>query len=490
MLKKRKNEIQLLLMIIISISSQLFGLYKSSYTAAHYGATNEMDAYNYATNIANFLITFVTTGVTTVIIPAYIKKKNKKAVNTFISVIYASVLVMMVIIYFFRVPIISAMTNRNSAFFSYFADFLIYTFIIHGIISFLAVTTAFYQCTNHYVVPKIIILISNLFIIFILISTKELTIKQYIIVLTIGSVINFVVDISIAIKMGFRYTPTCSISLPETKELMIIFLPTLFSSGVYKVHTLVDSMIAANMGTGQLTILTYSTQIVNMVNTFVVSNLTVYAYPKIVAKIKENDGKKKLWDYALLFHAMVCLIICGFIVVGDYFIGLVFVGGNFTLQSAKTLFICSSIYILGQQTNIIRDLIYRYFYANDDTKTTFYNSVIVSILNIVLSLVLVIPFGIYGIIIGTVLSGAISLLMIIIRFNNKFLLGDNFKSVLWEYAKTILCSVTTILMLILLKNVLPLSNVFVSILLLGMLTVIVFFGLLWLLRSRALKVRI
>ena len=490
MLKKRKNEVQLLLMILISVCSQFFALYKSSYTATHFGATNEMDAYNYATNVASFLFAFVTTGVTTVIIPAYVKKKNIKAVNTFITVIFSCVLAAMALIYIFRVPIISIMTNRDEAFIGYFANFLVCTFIIQGIISFLAVTTAFYQCANHYVIPKFIVLISNLIVFSVLIITKELTIEEYIGVLVIGSLINFAIDIAIAIKMGFRYTPALSISLPETKQLMTIFLPTLFSSGVYKIHTLIDSMIAANLGTGQLTILTYSTQIVNMVNTFVVSNLTVYAYPKIVAKIKEADGKKKLWDYALLFHAIVCLIICGFIAVGKPCVDFVFGGGSFGADDANLLYVCSCIYILGQQTNIIRDLMYRYFYANDDTKTTFYNSVTASIVNIVLSLALVIPFGIYGIIIGTVLSGIISLVMILIRFNKKFSLDKEFKSAVFEYAKTLLCSIATVLLVVALKHILPIGNMLIYILVFGIITVAVFVGLLWLSRSRTLKVRI
>lgn len=490
MLKRRRNEIQLLLMILISVSSQLFALYKSSYTATHFGATNEMDAYNYATNIANFLFSFITTGVTTVIIPAYVKRKNPRAVNTFITIVYTVVFTLMALIYLLRTPIINFMTNRDEIFTNFFADFLVYAFVIQAIVSFLAVTTAYYQCTNHYVIPKFIVLVSNLIVFFVLIITKNLTIEEYILALVLGSIVNFIVDVLIAVRMGFRYSPSWDFLLPETKELMIIFLPTLFSSGIYKVQTMVDSMIAANLGTGQLTILTYSSQIANMVNTFVVGNLTVYAYPKIVSRILEKDGKKKLWNYALLFHAIVCLIICGFINVGDYCINLVFVGGNFGLQSGILLYVCSCIYILGQQTNIIRDLIYRYFYANDDTKTTFYNSVTSSILNIVISIILVVPFGIYGIIIGTILAGAISLITILIRFNKKFTLDLEFKLAFREYLKTVICSAITIFTISLLKRCFPTLNIFISIVLWGILTIVIFIFLLCLSKSKVLRVRI
>ena len=143
MIKKRKNEFQLMLMILVSVCSQLFALYKSSYTASRFGATNVMDAYNYATNIANFLFAFITTGVTTVIIPAYVKKKNPRAVNSFISLIYLSVFTIMVVIYIFRTPIINILVRRNLQFQNFFAEFLLYAFIIQAISSFLAVTAAY-----------------------------------------------------------------------------------------------------------------------------------------------------------------------------------------------------------------------------------------------------------------------------------------------------------------------------------------------------------
>ena len=56
----------------------MIALYKSRFTAVTFGATNYMDAYNYALNVATFVFAFITTGVTTVIIPAYVNKTDKK----------------------------------------------------------------------------------------------------------------------------------------------------------------------------------------------------------------------------------------------------------------------------------------------------------------------------------------------------------------------------------------------------------------------------
>lgn len=56
---------------------------------------------------------------------------------------------------------------------------------------------------------------------------------------------------------------------------------------------------------------------------------------------------------------------------------------------------CVIIVFIVVLTNLMRDIIYRYFYAKCDTKTTLYNSVIASVLNFVLIIILVKFIGIY-----------------------------------------------------------------------------------------------
>lgn len=144
-------------MIVITLASQLLALYKSRFTAINFGATNYMDAYNFSLSIATFLFAFVTTGITTVIIPAYVKKCDKSVVNSFITIIYSIVYILSFLIIVFRRPISIILTDRDLNFIDIVSEFLIYVFLIQGITSFLAVTTAYYQCINRFNTPKIIL---------------------------------------------------------------------------------------------------------------------------------------------------------------------------------------------------------------------------------------------------------------------------------------------------------------------------------------------
>ena len=482
--QNKKTAIQLILMIILTCLSQIVALYKSRFTAVNFGATDYMDAYNFSLGIATFVFSFVTGGVTTVIIPAYVKKNSSKAVNTFITLTYGCILLLSLGLIIFRAPLLSLLTGRGTDFITIASDFLIVSFIIQGITSVLAVTTAYYQCEDRYNIPKIIVLIANMIVLIVLLLGIINNIYLYFLLLIVGSLINLILDVLVAIRIGFRYKLCFDIKNPEFKRMMFVFLPTLLSSGVYKLQTMVDTTIATNLAEGQATILSYASQIITMVNTVIVGNLTVYVYPKIVANLKSKNLSKYFWDYCILFHGVLAIIIAGFINVGFEGLALLFLGGKFTLENVSVLYICACVYISGQQFNVIRDLIYRYFYANSNTKETFKNSVIVSISNIILSLLLVPFFGVYGIVLGTVLSNIISLCMISIRFHKNFGLGIKISYVLVEMAKNILAMLGTVIFIHWLKAFFTINNFILSIVVYGLGTVLVYLILILLLKTK------
>lgn len=482
--QNKKTAIQLVFMIVLTVFSQIVALYKSRFTAVNFGATDYMDAYNFSLEIATFLFTFFIGGITTVIIPAYVKNVSSKAVDTFITFTYGGVLLLTLGIIVFRLPLLSLLTGRGPHFISITSDFLVISFIIQGITAFLAVTSAYYQCEDRYNIPKLIVLIVNMIVLVILLSGVITDIYLYFLLLISSSILNLILDVLVAFKIGFRYKVSFDMKNPEFKTLLAIFWPTLFSSGIYKLQSMVSTTIATNLSEGQTTILGYSSQLIIMVNTIIIGNLTVYVYPKIVANLKSENILNYFWDYCILFHGILTVIIAGFINVGSEGMTLLFFGGKFTLANVTTLYLCACIFISGQQFNIVRDLIYRYFYANGNTKETFKNSVIVSFLNITLSLLMVNFFGVYGIVLGTVLSGFISLIMILNRFKKKFGLGNHFSSVLIEISKNILAMLGTVTIILWLKTLFDINSLILSIITYGLGTIIVYLVLILLLKTK------
>ncbi len=300
-------------------------------------------------------------------------------------------------------------------------------------------------------------------------------------------ILEFLINIVIALLYGWRYIPCFEFKSKEFHPLLKMFIPTIFSTGVYQLSLLVDSIIASRLEVGKLSILSYSNQIVNIINVAIIGNLLIYSYPKIVKKITSNGSQIYFWKNVSFFHMIVCLIICGFINVGYEGVSVLFQHGNFDQAATMGVFIGSLIYIIGQQTDVVRDLIYRYFYAKGNTKDPAFNGIVISIVNIVISLIFVRCIGFYGIIIGTIVASFVSLLVILYKFGKKIKFELKARKIIIPLFKNIFISIITIGVVLLTKKMLPINNELVSILLFGIETVVVFMGLLFLISKDMIR---
>ena len=204
----------------------------------------------------------------------------------------------------------------------------------------------------------------------------------------------------------------------------------------------------------------------------------------------EREGQKALWDYAMLFQLAVCLLFGGFVCVGAEGIDLLFLHGKFDAAASASVYFCSCLYLVGQQNNIVRDLIYRYFFGKGNTGATFRNSVAVSCANLVLSLILVRFLGLSGIILGTVLAGLLSLVMILVKMKKYYGLYPEFRGFLVETARNNAVMVLSTAGVLGLKRLLPSLPGLIAIGVYGLACAGLFMALAFLFRAKALKVRL
>ena len=103
-------------MLVLSVATQCVALLKSTVTASAFGASMEMDAYNFSNNIILFLFSFLSSGITAVIIPAYVQKRPGEVTDSFLTFLYLLVFGGTGLIYLFREPLIGLLSNRAAAF--------------------------------------------------------------------------------------------------------------------------------------------------------------------------------------------------------------------------------------------------------------------------------------------------------------------------------------------------------------------------------------
>lgn len=473
-LKEYRNSFSLILMIIITGITQILTLMKSSLVAGIFGTGIEIDAYNLANSIVSFLFGFIAAGISTVIIPNYVKNTNRKNVDTFITALYGLIAFIVFILIVFRYQIIGVFSNRDELFVNICCNTLIILLLANYLLAISDVTVAYFQCKGKYNLPKIVSLIAQLIVVVILIFYPNLTISQYTYIIAIGLFINFLLDTIFAFKEGWRVYPSLALFSPGTKKLFGIFLPIVFSTGIYKLSLMIDSTIAARLQTGQITILSYASQISSIINTILIGNLLTYYYPKIVEKVDTSDGQKSFWNQVILFHLIVCLVIAGFTTVGHETVELLFRHGTFSEDAAKFVYIGALIYVVGQQTDVVRDLIYRFFYAKGNTTVAAKNGVIISVVNITVSIILVYFIGFFGIFFGTIIASLISLIVMFFKFNAYFEFIISIKSIAKALLKNNLVVIITITIIVFLKKLIVFNSLLLQIFIYGILTVFVF----------------
>lgn len=486
-IKENKNIILLAMMVLITCVTQVITLMKSSIVAGIFGVSSVMDAYNFSNSIVSFIFGIIASGIPTIIIPSYVKRENRKITDSFLTIIYGTLLIIIIVLASFRYELVGMLSGRDEVFINTACQILLVLLLAQYFMALTNIAIAYFQCTERYNTPKIINLLSQLVVVVILLLVENLSIYQYTWIIAGGIILNFGMNLFFSIRLGWRYRPCFYINNLEIKKKLTMFVPILFSGGIYQLVLFIDSIIVTQLDAGKLTLLSYSSQISSMMNSILVGNLLIYAYPKIVARINDKKGQRLFWDQTFLFHSIVCMVIAGFATIGKEGIVLLFQHGLFNSQDAHRVYIGALIYIIGQQTDVVRDLIYRYFYAKGDTKTTAFNSMIISIINIILSVSLIRLFDFYGIILGTILASVVSLVMIIIKFNKAFKMDITVSCLLRQYIKNLIIMASTIFVVINTKIIIGTKNTILSIFIFGCETVFIYFVLTYLANKRILK---
>lgn len=471
--KLEKNNLTMIFMMVISLIIQAVSLLKTSVVAGIFGIGSDMDAFNLANSVSLFLFDFVAVGITTIIIPEYSNNRNKKAVDTFITVIYGIVFLIVLLMIMQRTSVVGLLSDRGGAFQYTAAHILVVLLIAKYAQSIGNITVAYFQCAGQYNTPKIITLLCNLMVILALVLTKDLDIIEYTLIFSGGFVLNFAVDFIAARKNGWRYRPTLVLDL-EARQLFSKFFPTLISTGVYRLSLIVDTAIASYLDTGKLSALNYSVQIATMIDTVIVGNLMTYIYPKIARRVKENGYKAIFWKDTAVMHLIVCLLSAGFLTVGHEGVTLLFQRGAFDADASTMVFIGAGIYLVGYQPRSIRAMLARYFYASGETKIPGGISVIENLSNIIVSCLLVKMIGFYGIILGTCVSSLIALCLTMAFLRKKFGFGESIKVIGTRYLKSFFTFAVTVSLVYISKLLLPINNSFVSMMLYGFETVVIF----------------
>ncbi|MEG1989870.1 MAG: murein biosynthesis integral membrane protein MurJ [Clostridia bacterium] len=465
----KKIKLSILLLMIGTLFSKGLGLIREILLAQKFGASYITDSFILSLAIPTVLITTLASAILTNYIPIYseIEKESKEKAYKFNGILIAVIMllatIIVVLFFIFTKPIVSVFAaGFNEIAFKYLIDLSRITIFNVYFILLSYILQGYLEYKEKFIGTSLFGILLNIGMICgIIFSTSE-NYKMLGYGVVIGYILSFVVLIILSFNNKFKVTFTFNIKDEYLKKLVILTLPIILNDAVWQINGLVDKSVASTLGPGYISAINYSHYIVDMVGTIFATSIATVFFPMLVKFIN-----KKLIETVRI---KIRLVLKNIIFVTMPFTFLIFIfsepivkvllfRGAFDERNLEITSIAVSLYSLSLVFVCLKTVLFKIFYAFQDTKNPTISAVIAIILNIILTLILVKPFGYRGIIVATLVSSIISFIMLISLLNKKCSNIIN-KEFIINIAKIIFSLILMIITTLLIEKMLLNLNIF------------------------------
>jgi len=423
----KKNIFVLMIAIIIS---KLAAFAKDIVLSYYYGASDISDAYLVSLAIPMVVFGVIGTSMASGYIPMYNEivkdhgvDRGVKFTNNLINLtlICCSVLVLIVLIFTEKVVLLFASGfNRQTM-------ELAITFTRINIIGIYFIGTfyifeAFLHQNGNFSASGLTSLPVNfLLIVFIIISFKTDSM-----VLSIGSVLSFMLHTAIllllSVRRQYQYQIVLDFKDIYLKRMIFIMLPLIISSSSQQINQIVEKTIASHIAVGGITTLSYAQKLISFLKDVFVLSIVTVLYPNISKMAAEGqmDSFRKTISAAI---DCICLLVIpstiGMMIFSKPIIELLYHRGAFDAQAVSMTSESLFFYSLGLTAFGIRSIFVKALYSLKDVKTPVMSSIISVIANILLNILLSRYLGIGGLALSSSISAILAMILLYISLRKK-----------------------------------------------------------------------
>lgn len=485
--------------------SRILGLIRDILMARYLGASLVSDAFFVAFKIPNLFRRFFAEGsMQSAFVPIFSriffddKTKAKQFSNQIFTLLLLSLLFFTIIMEIFAPYVIRVISP--GFYFKGVQVFDLTVFLLRVMLPYLVFVSlaAFYSSIlntlGKFSIAAFLPAFLNIFMITFLLLGKYCSSYAYMTSwgVLIGGVAQALIVAFICYKKGWLPSFTFRLSklMLETKAFFKKIIPVVLGAGVYQVNIVVDVIAASLLPAGSISYLFYADRIYQLPLAIIGIAIGTVILPFVSAKNKYSvqevligQEKSLLMAWGISMPAAL-----GLIIMAIFIIPTIFYGGNFDLQAVKATAFILAIYSISLPFNVLIKIMLPLLYANGDTKTPFYSTLVCLLCNLVLVFTLAYYFSYYGIALSTTISSIInySILKYILHKKHK-LAYTNFYFV--EFKKLIAISVVFGLILsiifVIMYNLHLDYNIFfrLLIILIVLITIIIFIILLKIFKS-------
>lgn len=391
--------------MILTFIGFVLGLVVQIMIAYYFGAGKEVDAFVVASIIPEFIYGVTNAILMTALIitlTKYLTKKGEDKTWGFASSIFNIsffILILISVLIFFLTPFLAKVLapgfdkNRIELTIKLIRG-LSLTIIFYGLSSF---TTGLLYFKKNFVIPalfKILISISLIFFIFYL--NQKLSIFSLVLGLIVGTFSGLGIQILFIFKEKVRDYPSLYLDITEIKRLICLSFPLMIISCFFYINKYITNAIASTLPIGNVAILNYAFLIVSFPASFFGISLATVIFPSLAEyHVQKNQEKFRilfLKSLRILIFILVPISML-LIVTKNLLVKLIFQHGVFQYAETNATSLALLFYTFGLVAFGLNSLISQTFYALAKIKIRAILSLLIFVLNILLSFLFVRYFG-------------------------------------------------------------------------------------------------
>ena len=438
-----------------TIISRLLGYLRDVLIAIFLGTSLLADAFFFFFRIPNtFRCVFAEGTFNAAFVPSYTselaknKSKSKKFANEIFNLLFLSLLSLVLLVEIFMPAFVSLIAPgfvEDKKKMDLAIQLTRITFPFLMFISLSSFFAAILNSHNKFAAASAAPIILNIVLILILIFGKYLN-DDLIYFMSYGvSLAGFLQLIFLHKFVKKFYSVSFNLKIKINTKVKFFFkklLPSIFSSGVTQINILVGTIIASFQASA-VSYLYYADRIyqINLaiagiaIGVVVLPQLSKHSFLKNKAKINKIQNKALELSMFLSLPASIALIIGS-----EEIISSLFGYGSFTSEAVNNSARALYYFGLGLPAFALIKVFSTFFFANHDTKTPFYISLICVILNILISVYYFKSIGFIIIPIATTISSWLNSIILFVYLKNRNLFEFN-KIFLVRFCKIVIASI-------------------------------------------------
>lgn len=427
MLKEGKS---ILNIMVISLSSKVFGFVREITLAATFGVTSYTDAYLISRTITLTVFSIVGGALSTTFIPLYTKileEKNKeealKFTNNILNIVILLTIIICILIAFFIRPIVNmfAMGFKGEAL-ELAIDFT--KMLLPGviIISINYILTGYLEANKKFAIPALMTLPNNIIIIISIILSSIWSKNILIYGTLLGLLFQLLFQAYYSFKIGYLYKTTIKLSDTSIKRLLYLIVPVFAGMAIQQVNVIVDRTLASTLVEGSIAALNFADRLNLFVYGVFASSIATVLYPTLSKLATNNDigiFKSYIRRSVNLMVILLVPISIGAISLSTPIVRLLFERGQFDIRATKMTSVALNYYALGMTGVGLIHILTKIFYSLHDTKTPMVSGIVAVIINIILNFILIRYIGHGGLALATSISAIFSTLLLLLALKDK-----------------------------------------------------------------------